>query len=267
VENVPNPTLERNWADPQTDLEKQIVRLGPWLHNLHLPGGVQTAPGHPLGDFPAFKWRRLAPHLPADMTGMSVLDVGCNAGFYCFELARRGAHVLGIDSGLRCLEQARWAAERLDPDGRVEFRRMEAYELLTMRETFDIVLFLGVFYHLRYPLLALDLAAARARRMFIFQTLTLPDDSTCDCPDDLAFENRDRMLHPGWPRMAFIEKALQGDPAHWWSPNHSGVLALLRSSGFESIRSIEQEIYLCEDRREGLPHAHFETIERQTRFF
>ncbi len=68
-----------------------IAALGPWFHNLHLPDGRQTAPGHPLGDFPSFKWRELAPSLPQDLTGWSALDIGCNAGFYSFELARRGA--------------------------------------------------------------------------------------------------------------------------------------------------------------------------------
>jgi tRNA (mo5U34)-methyltransferase len=71
--------------------------LAPWFHNLHLPNGRQTAPDHPLGDFPAFKWRQIAHHVPADLSGKRALDIGCNAGFYSFELAGRGAQVLAID--------------------------------------------------------------------------------------------------------------------------------------------------------------------------
>src|SRR5829696_2739081 len=98
-----------------------IERLGPWFHNLHLPDGAQTCPGHPFGDFPAFKWHELAPHVPADLAGWSCLDIGCNAGFYSFELARRGARVLGIDLDERYLTQARWAAGQFGDDlaGRV----------------------------------------------------------------------------------------------------------------------------------------------------
>jgi tRNA (mo5U34)-methyltransferase len=74
-----------------------IETLGPWFHNLHLPDGRQTAPGHRYGDFPNFKWQRIAHCIPADLQGWSVLDIGCNAGFYSIELARRGADVVGLD--------------------------------------------------------------------------------------------------------------------------------------------------------------------------
>ena len=69
--------------------------LGPWFHNIDL-GGVQTAPDHFLGDYPAVKWRRFAHAIPADLSGKTVLDIGCNGGFYSLEMKRRGAaRVLG----------------------------------------------------------------------------------------------------------------------------------------------------------------------------
>ena len=74
-----------------------IDDLKPWFHNLHLPNGAQTAPDHPLGDFPANKWAQLSAHIPSNLTGWSVIDIGCNAGFYSFELVRRGAMVTAID--------------------------------------------------------------------------------------------------------------------------------------------------------------------------
>lgn len=71
--------------------------LGPWFHNMNL-GGVQTAPEHFLGDYPACKWDRFQHAIPADLTGKTVLDIGCNAGFYSMEMKRRGAaRVLAID--------------------------------------------------------------------------------------------------------------------------------------------------------------------------
>ena len=80
-------------------LQSEIDALAPWFHNLHLPDGTRTLPTHPLiwGDFPAYKWAFVADAIPADLTGWRVLDIGCNAGFYTFELAKRGATVLGID--------------------------------------------------------------------------------------------------------------------------------------------------------------------------
>src|SRR3954447_17717795 len=111
--NVPKPRLR---AVPRDDLEGRIQALGPWFHNLNL-GGVWTAPDHFLGDYPGAKFRRFAPHLPDDLHGKSVLDIGCNAGFYSIEMKRRGAdHVLGIDSDERYLAQARLASETLGFD-------------------------------------------------------------------------------------------------------------------------------------------------------
>src|ERR671937_2022912 len=143
--------LQHRVSAPSKEREREIAALGPWFHNLHLPDGAQTAPNHALGDFPAFKWRELAPHLPNDLTGWRVLDIGCNAGFYSFELARRGASVVAIDKDEHYLRQARWAARQLDLEDRVQFERREVYELARRHETFDLVLFLGVLYHLRHP--------------------------------------------------------------------------------------------------------------------
>jgi tRNA (mo5U34)-methyltransferase len=76
--NVIEPRLR---AIPRNDLEERIDALAPWFHNINL-GGVWTAPDHFLGDYPGAKFRRFAPHLPKDLAGKSVLDIGCNAGFY-----------------------------------------------------------------------------------------------------------------------------------------------------------------------------------------
>jgi tRNA (mo5U34)-methyltransferase len=212
----------------------EIAELAPWFHNLHLPGGVETAPDHPLGDFPAFKWRQLAAALPADLGGWTALDVGCNAGFYSFELARRGAHVTAIDADEHYLRQARWARARLGLEDRVDLRRLSVYDLARTGERFDLVLFLGVLYHLRYPLLALDLLAEKTRRLLALQTLTMPaEEPAAPPPPDLPFEERDRLAASGWPRMAFVEKGLAGDPTNWWVPNEACVEAMLRSAGLE----------------------------------
>jgi len=95
-------------------LKEQIEALKPWFHNLHLPGGEQTAPDHYFGDFPKFKWDLIQPNIPEDLTGWTALDIGCNAGFYSFELAKRGADVLGIDLDPHYLKQAHWAAKEMN---------------------------------------------------------------------------------------------------------------------------------------------------------
>jgi tRNA (mo5U34)-methyltransferase len=227
-------------------LQSTLSELAPWFHNLHLPDGRQTAPDHPLGDFPRFKWRRLAPHVPADLTGMRALDIGCNAGFYSFELAARGAEVLAIDVDEHYLHQGRWAAEQLDPHGRVDFRQMTVYDLAAREDGFDLVLFLGVLYHLRYPLLALDVIAERVRGRLILQTLTMPGASPLTPPDDVALDERELLTEPGWPRTAFIEGHMAGDPTNWWVPDDACVRALVRSIGQRVVATPAHEFYICE---------------------
>jgi tRNA (mo5U34)-methyltransferase len=232
-----------------------VSRLAPWFHNLRLPDGVQTAPEHFLGDFPSYKWAALAPYLPERLDGWSALDIGCNAGFYCFELARRGARVRGIDVDPHYLRQARWAARELGFADRVEFRQMQVYELAGTEEQFDLVLFMGVFYHLRYPLLGLDVVARCTRRLMVFQTLTLPGLDVHSDTSDRPIEDRDALLLPGWPKMAFVEQRFAGDPTNWWVPNHAGVQAMLRSAGMTPRRYLGHELYLCEPMPPGDPAA------------
>jgi tRNA (mo5U34)-methyltransferase len=223
--------------------------LGPWFHNLHLPGGRRTAPDHPLGDFPAFKWKQIAPHLPADLRGARALDIGCNAGFYTFELARRGADVLAVDIDEHYLRQARWAAGELGLAERVELRRAGVYELAALdAERFDVVLFLGVLYHLRHPLLALDIVSELTGGSLVVQTLTMPGDERLDVPADLSIDDRERLTQPGWPAMAFVEHELAGDPTNWWAPNAACVEAMLRSCGLEIHALPGHEIWLCRPR-------------------
>jgi tRNA (mo5U34)-methyltransferase len=239
------PTLQSRGPDPTDERRRSVAALGPWFHNLHLPDGVQTAPDHPLGDFPAFKWAQIAPHLPADLSGWSALDVGCNAGFYAFELARRGAAVVGLDPDPHYLAQARWAAAQYGLQDRVAFRRGTVYDLAGEDRVYDLVLFLGVFYHLRYPLLGLDLVARRVGRLLLFQTLTMPGEAVLGPGPDLALDDRAALAEPGWPKLAFIERALAGDPTNWWAPNHAAVEALLRSAGLRVVARPGHEIYAC----------------------
>jgi tRNA (mo5U34)-methyltransferase len=151
------PFIEIVTLDTAASLGQQIETLGPWFHNLHLPDGTQTAPGHSYGDFPSFKWQSLAAAVPQDLRGWSVLDIGCNAGFYSIELARRGARVFGMDVEPLYLKQAQWAARQFPFQDRLSFIEGDVYDLLSSNTQYDLVWFTGVFYHLRYPTLALDL--------------------------------------------------------------------------------------------------------------
>jgi tRNA (mo5U34)-methyltransferase len=232
-----------------------IAELGPWFHNLHLPDGRQTAPEHPLGDFPAFKWNQIAASLPPDLSGARALDIGCNAGYYSFQLAARGAEVLALDLDEHYLQQGRWAAQFLDPEGRVEFRQGSVYDLVEIGGTFQVVLFMGVLYHLRYPLLALDAVAERVGETLVLQTLTMPGSAPpAATPEDVEIGERGKLLEPGWPRAAFIEHRLAGDPTNWWVADAACVEAMARSAGLRISERPGHEIWICE-RDEARDHA------------
>ena len=230
----------------QASIRDEVEHLRPWFHNLHLPDGTQTAPDHFLGDFPAYKWQELDAALPADLRGWSALDVGCNAGFYSFELARRGAQVRGIDSSAHYLAQARWAASRFGLENCVEFEQRNIYSLLPDERQYDLVLFMGLLYHLRYPLLGLDILARRTRRLFGLLTLSVPGEAEPVDVDDLPFHQRDAMHEPGWPNLAFIEHRFAEDPTTWWIPNHAAIEALVRSAGLRLVARPGWELYVCE---------------------
>ncbi len=245
------PKSARSTSGDRGALEQQIAALAPWYHNLHLPDGTQTAPDHALGDYPLFKWQEIAGVLPARLDGLTVLDVGCNAGFYSFELASRGAIVTAIDVSERYLAQARWAAGIYGLEEQILFRRMQVYDLARTTEEYDIVLFLGVFYHLRYPLLGLDIIARKVRGRMLFQSLTMPGETVyTGSTAARGIHERDHMLDPGWPKMAFIEHRFANDPTNWWAPNHAGIEAMLRSSGFRVVARPSHEFYLCEPDRQ-----------------
>ena len=248
-----------NAQDP-TALREEVARLAPWYHNIDLGGGIRTAPDHFLGDYPRFKFERFAHALPADLTGKSVLDIGCNAGFYSVEMKRRGARrVVGIDSDERYLAQARLACAALGYDG-IEFRLLSVYDVAALGERFDLVIFMGVLYHLRHPLLALDLIREHvAADMLLFQTLQIGSDETMAVPADHpfhvpgTFDIPAYFDDPRYPKLHFIEREYAHDWTNWWAPNRAASEALLRAAGFRIESRPEAEVYLA--RVSDLPYA------------
>ncbi len=242
-------TRDESWVGTEVDREhlaKQISDLGEWFHNLDLHG-VPTAPNHFLGDFPNVKWRDIAPAIPADLAGASVLDLGCNGGFYSIQMKRRGAgRVLGIDVDTRYLNQARFATQTLGLD--IEFEKRSVYDVDSIPGQFDYVFFMGVFYHLRYPLFALDKVVKKVGKKLIFQTMIRGSETAKAWETNYGFWDKSIFSAPDFPQMYFIEHEYAGDATNWWIPNGSAAEAMLRSSGLEIVSHPEPETWICEPR-------------------
>ena len=143
---------------------------------------------------------------------------------------------------------------------------MSVYEVGELGEQFDVVIFMGVFYHLRHPLLALDLLYEHVvKDLFIFQSMQRGSPAVAEVQPDYDFNNAEIFESPPFPAMYFIEHRYANDPTNWWIPNRSCMEAMLRSSGFEITAHPEQEVYIC--RRSLLPPTTRNTIYPATQKF
>jgi tRNA (mo5U34)-methyltransferase len=198
------------------DLRTRVSRIR-WHHSIDLGNGI-TTPGH---ENTARKLSRL--ELPASFAGKTVLDVGAWDGFFSFEAERRGAaRVLATDSycwssasgfGKQGFDLAKAAL-----GSRVEDMQIDVLELSPERVgVFDVTLFLGVLYHLKHPLLALERVASVTQELLICETVV-------------------DLLHTRRPAIAFYETdELARDPTNWCAPNTAALAAMLRTVGFTRI--------------------------------
>jgi tRNA (mo5U34)-methyltransferase len=226
------------------EIARRLADLGEWFHNIDL-NGTPTAPHHFLGDYPAVKWRQFAGAVPEDLTGRTVLDIGCNGGFYSIEMKRRGAdRVVGIDWDERYLRQARFAAEVTGQT--IEFRKLSVYDVAALGERFDVVLFMGVLYHLRHPLLALDLLHEHVTRdVLVFQSMLRGSEAVPAIAADYPISETGVFNQPGYPVLHFVEREYSRDQTNWWLPNRAAAEAMLRSAGYRIDAHPEAEVYIC----------------------
>ena len=225
-------------TERRTIIEK-VEQMGPWFHNYEIASGIWTnGSGRSPGvDYPLVRWNLIEGLLP-NVRGKSCLDIGCSSGFFSLKLKELGAdYVLGVDSGEQpqAIEQAKYGAHILGLD--VDFRVLSAYDLATISRQFDVVLFMGVFYHLRHPLVALEAARSVCGGTMIFQTITTKHRKRFSELESAITRNvglhASTMQEHQFPALRFVEGALDNDVSCWFVPNIQAVAAMLRSSGFQ----------------------------------
>lgn len=211
-------------------VQQQVVELSRkgWYHSIELPGG-DVVQG--LVSIDALKARLAAFPIPRDLTGKRVLDVGAWTGWCSFEMERRGADVVAVD----CIEFEEFRAAHRMVGSKVEYRILEVDELSPESVgLFDYVLFFGVLYHLRNPLLGLEKVCAITKDTAFVESFVIDEGATAG--------------DSGSSVMEFYETdELGGQIDNWFGPNTRCLLALCRSAGFARV-SLEY----AGDRRAGV---------------
>jgi len=217
----------------------EVKRLEPWFHRIDLGDGLYTKTESVMGepvDHPLGPWQTIQKLLSRDLSEKTVLDVGCNAGFYAFEAKRRGAkRVLGVDGQRQHVRQGLFVRKVLGLD--VEFRRLNVYELSARTVgQFDVTLALGLLYHLKHPILALENLYQVTKELLIIETAIMPPERT---PESFVHPlgEKQMLLHT----LAFVENPADAKEQvfNWFLPGIEALKALLRTTGFDEVELVE----------------------------
>lgn len=192
---------------------------GSWWHSIDLGGGVVTPGVHSLGELQQH-YERLG--LPEDLNGKRLLDIGCWDGFYSFEAEKHGAQVTSVD----CWHPSNFFKAKELLQSQAEFHELSVYDVSQARlGSFDYVLFLGVLYHLRHPLLALEQVCEVTREFAVIESHVI-----------------DNLYEAERPLMEFYEfDELGGQYDNWWGPNLECMAQMARAAGFARVELIQRE--------------------------
>ena len=220
----------------RSEIIAEVDRLAPWFHCIDLGDGLVTktksAIGEPV-DHPRPTWEKVKVAVPADLSGQTVLDVGCNAGFYSIEMKRRGAtRVLGLDSQRDLIRQAEFVRDVLGLN--IEYARKSVYDLDPFElGQFNVTLALGLIYHCKHLVLALEKLFLITRRLLVLETAIYPPERT---PESFEYDGGGEraIVHP----LAYIANDPEAKEAvfNWFLPSTAALTALLRNIGFDEIK-------------------------------
>lgn len=233
------------------EIQSAVHALGWWYQTFELPGGILTGPGEPPAYFPETRWKLIEPFVPADLSGKTVLDVGGNAGYFSIRMMERGARSCTlVEPFAEFAAQANYVASLYGYPIRVINEDVHVF-CLTTEERFDYVIFLGLFYHLRYPGLVLDRLAEMTRGRMYFQSHIVGGEGRDfeGRPDYAPGKDDPILCDPDFPRMAFIENLYNGDPTNWWVPNSSALEPLVRAAGLKVVARPHPQVLITEPER------------------
>ena len=211
-------------ARKRQDHSQELAEKG-WYHSFELPDGTLIDGMNPL---PRLRERFARFPIPHDLRGKRILDIGAWDGWFSFEAERRGADVTAID----CVEAPHFVELHRKLASKIDYRILEIYELpLAGLGKFDIVFLLGVLYHLRHPLLALEIVCGLTTDVAIVESFVTDGDTWQEHKEDI-------------PTLEFYEGfELANQYDNWVGPSVACLLALCRSAGFARVELLHTEPY------------------------
>lgn len=224
------------------EIKRGIEALGPWFHQVQLPEGMLTKTESHFGEdanHPLPVWEHVKQAIPEDLTGKSVLDVGCNAGFYCFAAHQRGARtILGVDAVRRQVQQARFCAKALGLND-IHFERRSLYELDPLEQgEFDVVLALGLAYHLKHLVGGLERLFSMTSELLILESAVLvPEEELPAGVKEPLQHNQEQMYLLGYAKNSPM---VNESSMNWFYPTAEGFLAMLSDVGFEEVQIVDR---------------------------
>jgi len=237
---------KKSWT--HGEIERRVRELGWWYQHFELPTGVLTGNGQSPAYLPETRWRLIEPYVPASLEGKTVLDTGGNAGYFSVQMMKRGARqCVLVEPFVEFSEQARFVAEIYDLPIQVINEDVHTY-CLTTTERFDYVVFLGLFYHLKYPGIVLDRLAEMTRERMYFHSHIISEEAASHPtrPDYMPGQDDRLLADPAFPKMLFIEQLYNRDPTNWWIPTSSALEPLVRSSGMKVVARPHPQLIVAE---------------------
>ncbi len=234
-------TVEPPNAPSREEAEEFVKSYSFWYHRVYLGNGVYTLPPT-LADH---VWARIKPAFPEDLNGASMLDVGCNTGFFSILAKLRGAgRILGIEFLKMFFEQAERIRKIWQMD--IEYRLMDAHEIGKIDEQFDLVMFTGILYHLKHPLQVLEDISRCCRDAVVVETEVIPEDPRNVLMARMGPLGKIELTATTKGFMKFYERdELNGDVSNWWVPDTECLLGMLRVAGF---RYFSRPVYYAPSR-------------------
>ncbi len=224
------PPVEPSHDLDREELVKSVQSFPHWYQRIYLGKGVYTY------DKPAHHevvWSRLRPIFPDNLQNASVLDVGCNAGYFSIQLKQLGAgRVVGIEAVSKYLKQAETCRRILGLD--IEYVQLDAHQLKQIQEKFDIVVFTGIFYHLKNPLEVLEQVEEICNDVVLIETEVMLEQPGNSVHVRLGPLGQMQVVECKTGIMKFVENdELNGDVSNWWIPDTECVKGMLRTAGFK----------------------------------